>query len=460
MNIVEKIKEAIGDDKVLTGEQLSDRYSHFWHMDENLRAKALVTPSSTDDVSNVLRICHEESQPVVVHGGLTNLVGSTVSTDDDVIISLEKMSQIEEIDEVSRTVTAQAGVVLETVQRAADEKGLLLPLNFGAKGSAQVGGVISTNAGGLRVFRYGMTRQLVLGLEAVLADGTVINSLKKIIKDNSGYDLKQLFIGSEGSLGIVTKAVFRLFEKPSRRCSAFVSMDNFPQVQSFLKLLGQKLQNNLSGYELIWGDTYKTMTSPPASPKPPLPDGSKYYVLIETLGSSDSEDQAMLQCLEMAMEKNIITDAVKADGDSDMQWFWRIREDVHVLSSVCAYDQHFDISLPLVAIGDTIDMISEELAQQDGVEHVFTFGHVADGNIHYIIGKDNDSNELKERIDRIVYTPLKALGGSVSAEHGIGTHKKKHLTVSRTDEELLLMKRLKNALDPHHILNRGKIFDV
>ncbi len=295
MNITTLLIQKLGIEKVLTAEQIRDRYVHIWQMDTALEAIAVVLPHNTEDVAETMKICHANNQPVVIHGGLTNLVGGTETKANEVVISLEKMNAIEEVDDKSRTMTVQAGVILEQAQLAAEEKNLLFPLNFGAKGSAQIGGIISTNAGGLKVFRYGMTRNLVLGLEAVLADGTIISSLKKIIKDNSGYDLKQLFIGSEGTLGVVTKAVLKLAESPKSRTSAFVAFDKYDKVVDFLKYMDAGLAGTLSSFELIWQETYKAMTSPPASVKAPLPQHYKYYVLLEGLGSHQMNDQARLQ---------------------------------------------------------------------------------------------------------------------------------------------------------------------
>ena len=461
MDIVELLKEKLGIEKVLTTEQISDRYVHIWRMDTPLLALAVVLPRSTEDISKIMKICHAHNQPVVIHGGLTNLVGSTVTQANELVISLEKMNIIEEVDEKSRTMTVQAGVVLENAQMAATKKSLLFPLNFGAKGSAQIGGVISTNAGGLKVFRYGMTRNLVLGLEAVLADGTIISSLKKIIKDNSGYDLKQLFVGSEGTLGIVTKAVLKLVEAPKSRTSAFVAFDEYDRVVDFLKYMDAGLAGTLSSFELIWQETYKVMTSPPASVKPPLPQHYKYYVLLEGLGSHQENDQARLQeLLEAAFERNMILDAAIADGEADLNWFWTIREDVHVVKKQANNDHHFDISLPIALIGESIEQMTQSLKEIPGVERIFPFGHIADGNIHFIIGKENTSVDLRNRINNAIYQPLKALGGSVSAEHGIGLDKKQYLSYCRTDEEINLMRTLKRALDPKGLLNQGKVIDL
>lgn len=456
-----EIKSAIGAVKVLTGAELSDRYTHIWRMNESLVARAVVLPTSTADVSAVLKICHAHRQPVVVHGGLTNLTGGTRTRPDDLVLSLEKMNVIEETDTAARTLTVQAGAILEDVQNAAAAAGMLFPMNYGAKGSAQIGGMVASNAGGLKVFRYGMTRQLVLGLEAVLADGTVISSLKKIIKDNTGYDLKQLFIGSEGTLGVVTRAVLKLVEAPKSRTSAFVAFTDYERVVDFLKYADAETAGTLSSYELIWRDTFRAMTSPPATVKAPLPSDYPYYVLLETTGSDPAGDRQRLEdLLEAAFTRQMIADAAVADTEADLRWFWTIREDVHVVKMQAENDHHFDISLPIPLIGRTIADITAALRKIPEVTAVFPFGHIADGNVHFIIGKENTSPTLTRKINETVYAPLTAIGGSVSAEHGIGTYKKAYLSYSRTPAEIELMRTLKRALDPRNILNPGKILDV
>ncbi len=457
-SILSSLTTLLGKDKILSGDELKQRYHHIWHMDKPLKAKAIALPRTTDEVASILKACHTQNQSVIVYGGLTNLVGSTETTGNEVIISMEKMTSIEEVDDQSRTMTVQAGVLLENIQNAAKAKDLLFPLNFGAKGTAQIGGAISTNAGGLQVFRFGMTRNLVLGLEVVLADGTIISSLKKIIKDNSGYDLKQLFIGSEGTLGVITKAVLKLVEAPKSRNSAFVAFNEYDKVVAFLKFIDSGLAGTLSGFEVIWNNTFQTMTSPPAAMKPPLPYDYNYYVLLESLGSDQKRDQQKLQeLLEIALENNLILDAALAHTKSDLDWFWQIREDVHVLVAQCNNDQHFDISLPIPLIGNMVEQISEEVKDLPEVEKIFAFGHIADGNIHFIVGKSEESPALIKQINDIIYLPLQSIGGSVSAEHGIGLHKKKYLPICRTPAELQLMKNLKQMMDPKGILNPGKI---
>jgi len=459
-NIIQELTNELGVEKILLGEALSKRFHHIWTMHVPLKAKAVVLPTCTEDVAATLKICYKHGQEVIVHGGLTNLVGSTQTTENQIVISIEKLNAIEEVDVCSRSMTVGAGVVLQQIQQAAQANELQFPLNFGAKGSAQIGGIIATNAGGLRVLRYGMTRQQVLGLEVVLPDGTILSNLKKIIKDNSGYDLKQLFIGSEGTLGIVTKAVLRLHEAPRSRCSAWVGIKDYKNVLAFLRFIDKGLAGALSAYELVWKETFRTMTSPPSTMKSPLPLDYGYYVLVENLGGDQNKDTETFESiLEIALRKNLIEDAVLANNSADLAWFWQIREDVRVLSAQADNDHHFDISMPPPLIGEYVEAVSGDLRHIEEVKEIFTFGHIADGNVHHIIGKKNDSAELTKRINDIVYGKIATVGGSVSAEHGIGLDKKSYLHHSRTPAELELMKTLKRALDPKNILNPGRIFD-
>ena len=458
--VVQALQKKLNN-RVLVGDALEGRYTHIWTMNQPLKALAVVLPKSTQELSETLKICHEFKQPICIHGGLTNLVGATRTNEDEVVISLEKMNAILEIDPQSRSISVEAGVILEDIQVAANAVNMLFPLNFGAKGSAQIGGIISTNAGGLRVFRFGMTRALVLGLEVVLADGTVLSSMKKIIKDNSAYDLKQLFIGSEGTLGIVSKAVLKLIEAPKSRTSAFAAVNAYDKVVEFLKFMDAGLAGTLSGFELIWGSCYQLMTSPPAHNKPPLPHGFNYYILLESLGSHQENDQQQLEhLLEQAFTTGLIQDAALAHTESDVNWFWSIREDVKVIKDQCHIDHHFDISLPIPQIGQVIAKITNQLNALPAVNKVLAFGHVADGNIHLIVDKVNASKELRHQIDEIVYAPLQSLGGSVSAEHGIGIDKKRYLSWCRTEEEIRTMKLLKRSLDPHNLLNRGRVLEA
>jgi FAD/FMN-containing dehydrogenase len=456
--IINLFIEVLDDSSVLIGESLKSRFYHIWKTDIQLESLCLLLPRTTDEVSSIVKICNDNNQEIIVHGGLTNLVGSTISSKTQVVISLEKMNRVIEVDESAKTITCESGVIIEDIINTVKDKNLLLPLNFGARGSAQIGGAVSTNAGGLRVFKYGMTRNLVMGIEAVLPDGTVISSLKKLMKDNSGYDLKQLFIGSEGTLGIVTKVVLRLYRLPKTRYTSLAVSNNYQDVLNLLKIMEDKISSNLTGYELLWNDTYKQMISDKTLYNKYLPDNYKYYVFIEYMGGDFENDYNLFESIILdCINKGVIDDAVIGKDEKEQVNIWGIREDVAVLADERKFDQQFDISIPVPLIGEIIDKISKELKDCEGVKTIFPFGHVADGNIHFIIGKDSDDNDLKSQINDIIYNNTQQVNGSISAEHGIGLDKKKYLIKSRSEDEIELMRLLKKSIDPKNILNPGRV---
>lgn len=458
MNLVQRLQAFLDPSRILTGTTLEERYNHIWRMEAGLNAFVMVLPVSTQEVSKVLSLCNQLGYNVVPFGGLTNLVGSTKTTPKDVVLSLEKMNVIEEVDVQSRTITCQAGAIIQSIQEAAANAGMLFPLNFGAVGSSQIGGAVSTNAGGLKVLKYGMTRDLVLGLEVVLADGTIITSLKKIVKDNSGYDIKHMFIGAEGTLGVITRVTLKLSEMPSSRVCAYAGINKYKNVVDFLKFMDAGLAGTLSSFEIIWPDSFKAMTGPTASVHSPIEGDFSYYILVEAMGADQNKDEERFHILlSDALEKGMIQNAVPAFSSSDYNWFWKIREDVKVLKDLSPNDQHFDISIPINKIGDYVEKVTEELKKVDQVVTVFTFGHIADGNVHFIIGKSEQNAAVISKVNEVVYAPIQSLNGSVSAEHGIGVDKKEYLHLSRTPEEINLFKLLKSTLDPNGILNRGKI---
>ncbi len=456
---MDRLELILGKGNILTGKTVSERSHHIWILDQPLQARAVVFPQSTQEVSEIMILCKEHHQPIVVHGGMTNMVGSTETQGNELVISMEKMNRILDIDTVSKTVLVEAGVILEHLHQSVELEGLMFPVTYGAKGSAQIGGMIATNAGGLRVFRYGMTRNWVLGLEVVLADGTIISSLKKLVKDNSGLDLKQLFIGSEGTMGIITRAVLKLMVGPKSRNTAVIAVATYSQVVSFLHFMEGTLAGTLTGFELIWKDTYTAMIGVLKGKGVPLPVGYPFYVLVEKSGTEPEKDRETLEnVLVKAFEKGLILDGTVARSELEQQLFWRIREDVDHIVAMCTHDQHFDVSLPISQIDVYILEISEKLNLVPEVDRYFVYGHMADGNIHLIVSKTEGSAELKEQVNRIIYSPLPGFGGSISAEHGIGVHKKKYLSYSRSSEEIILMKLLKSTLDPTNLLNPGKIF--
>jgi FAD/FMN-containing dehydrogenase len=453
------LSNIVGDAGVLNAAELGKRSAGTYRFD-NLRAAALVRPATTQHVSEVLRWCHANDVRVVTQGGLTGLVHGSDAEPTDVILSLERMRAIEAIDPVQRTATVQAGVVLQTLQEAVDKHDLAFPLDLGARGSATLGGNAATNAGGNRVIRYGMTRDMVLGVEAVLADGTIVSSLNHLIKNNAGYDLKQLFIGSEGTLGVITRLVLRLREKPLTCNMAFVGLQSFDAVIGFLKHIDRGLGGTLSAFEVMWQSYYQLVTTAPAKGRPPIAQHHPYYVLIESQGANRALDtQRFNTAMEQALETGLIADAAISQSDDDCHAFWALRDDVgQVLQG--GLPVVFDISLPIAAMENYVDSLRAALPNEIGEHKLWIFGHLGDGNLHVIAQvKPQDYLAARPKIESLVYRPLAAFNGSVSAEHGIGLEKKPYLHLSRSPAEIALMRTLKTALDPKGILNPGKIFD-
>lgn len=459
MKVVGDLRQILGERGVLDTNTLSERAAGIWRQDEKLKGLALARPDSTEGVSQTLAYCHQHGIPVVTQGGLTGLVHGADTDHEAVILSLERLNKVEALSANQRTLTVQAGVKLETVQQAAEEEGLIFPLDLGARGSATVGGNAATNAGGNRVIRYGMMRDMVLGVEAVLADGTIINSLNGLIKNNTGYDIKQLFLGSEGTLGIITRLTLRLFEAPLTRHMAFAALDSFDGVKGLLRHMDKSMGGSLSAFETLWSNYYELVTSPPSRNRPPVAQGHAFYVLIESQGADSQSDSLRFQsALESAHEQRLIADAAIAQSESECQAFWHIRDDVEQVF-LGGHAFLFDISLPIDAMEPYVQAVANRL-EHTPAQHFWVFGHVGDGNLHLAIQiPATTDRSCQNDIESCVYEPLANCKGSVSAEHGIGLEKKRWLPVSRSPAELELMKTIKTALDPKSILNPGKILD-
>jgi FAD/FMN-containing dehydrogenase len=396
---------------------------------------------------------------VVPQGGLTGLVQGASSTVTDIIVSLERMNAIEEVDGRNRTMTVQAGVTLQSAQSAAEAADLFLPLDLAARGSCTIGGNIATNAGGNRVIRYGMARDCVLGLEAVLADGRVLSSMNRMVKNNAGYDLKQLFIGSEGTLGIVARAVLRLRERPASQIVCLAAASDFDAVAALLKHMDHGLGGGLSAFEVMWREYYETVTAHIGENSPPLRWGLPCYVLMEMLGADAQADERRFEeVLEQALALGLVVDAVIAKSKAEADRIWATRDRSENVERAAGPTIGFDVSLPIAAMRDYVATVRAGLAAvRPGVD-CYVFGHVGDGNLHFMIPGAPDDLEARERTESVVYGRLQGLDGSISAEHGIGLEKKSYLPLSRSTQEMALMRALKSALDPAGILNPGKIF--
>ncbi len=453
------LRALVGEQGLVTGGRLTSRV-HEAHVGP-VRAKVLVRPADTAQVSAVLRLCHARRQPVVTHGGLTGLVHGAVAAENELILSLEAMSRIEAVDVAGRTIRVESGATLQRVQDEAERHGLMFPLDLGARGTCTIGGNISTNAGGMRVLRFGMMRSLVLGLEAVLADGTVLCSLNRMLKNNAGYDLKQLFIGSEGTLGIVTRADLRLAPRPRSSACAFVACRDFAAMSALLGMLDASLGGQLSAFEALWPDFYELTTSAPALNSPILPYGHGIYALVETLGADPGADQERLErVLAEALEGGLVADAAIAKSESERRTMWAPREDVFQVNRY-GPSHDFDVSMAIGEMPRYLENVRRGLEERVPGARTFVFGHVADGNLHLsvCVGSDRHAATFDE-VQRLVYEPLRGITGSISAEHGIGLERKAYLEISRTEAEIATMRLLKAALDPRGILNPGKVIDV
>jgi FAD/FMN-containing dehydrogenase len=426
-------------------------------MPEGIDLPGIAYPRTTQQVSQILRICNEARYPVVPQGGLTSLCAGGLADRPCLLLSLERMRGIEELDEAGRTMTVLAGTVLETVQVAVDEAGFLFPLDLGGRGTAQVGGNASTNAGGNRVLRYGMMRDLILGIEAVLADGTIVSSLNVMIKNNAGYDLKHLFIGSEGTLGVITRLVLRLFPKPLSACTAVVAVEDYAATLELLRQSNSAFASTLSAFEVMWPDFYQIGTTA-LGRQPPLPHGYNVYVLVEILGSDPERDpERFEEVLGGMIESGLVQDAVIAQSDKQRQEIWAVRD--------CPGEWHtgvhwpqvaFDVSLPTRKIGDFIPYVRDLLLEKWPDCVTVFFGHLADSNLHLSARVPRDPMPEHE-MEALVYKAVGEWGGSITAEHGIGSIKREFLPFCRTPEELALMRTLKTAMDPNNILNPGKV---
>jgi FAD/FMN-containing dehydrogenase len=418
----------------------------------------VLRPSCTAEVSKMLTLANETNTAIVPQSGNTGLVGGQMPTGPEVLLSLDRMTKIVEVDAADHTITVEAGAILKSVQDAADAVDRLFPLSLASEGSCRIGGNLSSNAGGLNVLAYGNTRDLCLGLEVVLADGRVWNGLKKLRKDNSGYDLKNIFIGAEGTLGIITAAVLKLYPKPRRHDTAFIAVPSPQAAVDLLALVKAESGNRVVAFELMpkiaMGFTVKHMgiTNPIASPSP-------WFVLIEL---ADAAPGSFESILEMAMERGLVTDASLASSDTQRQALWAIRELMPESQRHEGGSIKHDVSVPVSRIPEFIAEASEAVRRFMADARVMCFGHMGDGNMHFNVTQPVGMDKQKfldqwHDMNWAVFDVVLKHGGSISAEHGIGQLKRDDMLRIKSPVELEMMRGLKNMLDPKGIMNPGKV---
>ncbi|MBY5393875.1 FAD-binding protein [Rhizobium leguminosarum] len=437
---------------ILSGDAVPDAYCADAAA-QGQRPLAVLRPRNSADVSAILSAANDLGQPLVVQGGRTGLSGGSRPVADEVSLSLERMSSIESIDTVAQTLIAGAGTPMQVVQQAASDAGLFFGVDIGARGSATVGGNIGTNAGGIRVLRYGMYRAQVMGLEAVLADGTVLTSLKGLPKDNSGYDLNQLFIGSEGTLGIITRACLKLHPKPKIERNAFLALPSLAATQDLLSKLRVELAGLLSAFEVIFPNVYEG-TVAHLGIRPPVAPCAGMYAMVEIQGQAPDQDNERFEtALAAAVEDGLASDVVLSNSVREFQTLWAIRDGINGFLTACGQNAGYDISVPLGRIQEFLDATAHSISIVDPGAVSFIFGHLGDGNLHYCMVTSREKDVAKA-----VFSGIEQVGGGVSAEHGIGTDKVGYLNYARSEAEISTMRRLKAAFDPNAILNRGRVF--
>lgn len=416
----------------------------------------MLRPASTKEVSQIMKHCYARNLAVVPQGGNTGLVGGSIPVYDEIVISLGRMNAVESLDPVQGIVTVQAGCILEQLTSYLDAYDLTAPLDLGAKGSCMIGGNIATNAGGLRYVRYGSLRGTVLGLEVVLADGTVLDSLTSLRKDNTGYDLKQLFIGSEGTLGVITRASILCPRKPTSVQVLFLALRTYDEVLRAMKLARTHLQEIISAIEFQDIESLNLVLKHIPGARDPLPERSAFYMLIETSGSNASHDAEKISEFLAALEKeDLLVNGTLAESEKQSQELWKLREAISESLSKEGYVYKYDVSLPVAQMYNLVEKTRMRL--QNATAHVVGYGHLGDGNLHLNIVCPKADNDVLSLLEPWLFEQLKSYRGSISAEHGLGQAKNSFIYYSKSPESVRLMQQLKHFFDPKGILNPYKV---
>ncbi len=460
-----KLTTIVGPAGIVTDENDRARYlterRGRWYGEASL----IVRPKCTAEVSQIVKLCSKYRRPIVPQGGNTGLVGGQIPTDQEIIVSLERMRTIRTLDPEGRTITVDAGCVLATVQTAAENEGLLFPLSLASEGTAQIGGLLATNAGGTAVLRYGTMRNLVLGLEVVTPDGDVWNGLSRLHKDNTGYHLQDLFIGAEGTLGIITAAVCKLVAKPGATIVAFVSVADPRAAIALLNLAQESSGGSVSSFEIMSENALDMVLKHGTPDKSPLSNRHDWYVLVEMTGNDQQSLQSVAEAVfASALQDGLILDAAIAQNERQGKEFWALREEISEAQRHEGVSLKHDICVPVASIPIFLTEATKAVtAEVEGIRAV-PFGHIGDGNIHYNLSQPKDMSAeafeaKREPVAAIVHEIAHGMGGSFSAEHGVGVAKKSEFLKFKDPTAHFMMKKIKQALDPHGIMNPGKIFD-
>ncbi len=468
MPLLDRLREIVGASNVLGQDQDLAAFEIDWRKRCHGKALAVVRPGSTDEVAAVVRLCVENHTPIVTQGGNTGLVGASVPDESgtQLLLSLSRLNRVRSIDPANLTMTVDAGCILQNIQEAAAAQGLLYPLSLAAEGSCTIGGNLATNAGGTQVLRFGSARDLCLGLEVVTADGEVWEGLNGLRKDNTGYDLRHLFIGSEGTLGVITAATLKLYPRPAAVTTAWVTLDSVYAAVTLLQAAQSKLGAGLTGFELMNEFALSLVLSHFSDLQQPLPPAT-WTVLLE---QSDTESEAHARglfeaLLEQMLEQGVINDAALAENIDQSRSMWKLRESIPLAQAQEGLNIKHDISVPVSKIPAFVQSTDAALADAFAGIRLVNFGHLGDGNLHYNVQSPAGSDAARFLVDnekavnQMVYAAVTAHGGSISAEHGIGTIKREALLKYKSPVAVKLMRQIKRSLDPHNLFNPGRLIE-
>jgi len=465
-SFIEEIQAIVGPAGLITLPQEVAPYASDWRKRYVGKPAAVVKPASTAEVAEVVRACAESRTAIVPQGGNTGLCGAATpdASGTQIVLNLSRMNRVRAIDTRNNTMTVEAGCVLAKLQNTAEEAGRLFPLSLAAEGSCEIGGNLSTNAGGTAVLRYGNARELVLGLEVVLPSGEVWDGLRGLRKDNTGYDLKQLFIGAEGTLGVITAAVLKLFPLPKSHATAVVALETPEKAVALLERALGACGERLTGFELFSDFCLSLVLKHFRDTAAPFPRRFPHYVLMELSDTQSGEGVRVLveSMLEAALEERNILDAAVAQSETQSRAFWSLREFISEAQAHEGPNIKHDVSIPISRISEFIATTDAELERAYGGLRMVTFGHLGDGNLHYNVSAPEGVAPgvfvmHTAAINRIVHDSVARLGGSISAEHGLGQLKRDEIQRYKSPLELELMRKLKRALDPQGIMNPGKV---
>lgn len=465
-SLIDDIRAIVGPAGLIASPQEFAPYATDWRKRYVGRPAAVVKPASTAEVAEVVRACADSRTAIVPQGGNTGLCGAATpdASGSQIVLNLSRMNRVRAIDARNNTMTVDAGCVLAKLQKTAEEAGRLFPLSLAAEGSCEIGGNLSTNAGGTAVLRYGNARELVLGLEVVLPSGEIWDGLRGLRKDNTGYDLKQLFIGAEGTLGVITAAVLKLFPLPKSHATAVVALQNPEKALALIERVLDACGERLTGFELFSDFCLSLVLKHFGDTAAPFPRRFPHYALMELSDTQPGEGVRILveRVLEAALEERTILDAAVAQSGTQSRAFWKLREFISEAQAHEGPNIKHDVSIPISRIADFISATDAELARAHPGVRMVTFGHLGDGNLHYNVsapeGVAPDVLVMHTAaINLMVHDSVARFGGSISAEHGLGQLKREEIRRYKSSLELELMRKIKRTLDPHGIMNPGKV---